>query len=76
MYVRIVYTQRVSVEVPQVTGSLLLLVLVCCCIVLCYHLSCEFIHVRVFCLKSLIQSVCGVEDNRLTVPEDLCDGVW
>ena len=35
VYVRIVYTQRESVGVLQVTGLLLPLVIVCCCIVLC-----------------------------------------
>ena len=33
MYVRIVYTHQGSVEVLQVTGSLLLLILVCCSMV-------------------------------------------
>ena len=73
--VRIVYTQHESVEVLQVTGSLLLLVLVCCCIVLCYRSSCESLHVPGLCLESLIQFVCGVRDNPGTVPRDSIVGM-
>ena len=70
MYIRIVYTQRGSVEVLQVTGSLLILVIFCCCIVLCYSSSGELLRVPGLCLELLIQFVCCVQDNRRTVPED------
>ena len=74
MCVRIVYTQRESVGVLQVTGSLLLLVLVCCCIVLCFRSSCHCLPVPGLYLESLIQFVCGVTDNRRTVPKDYTVG--
>ena len=46
MYVRIVYTQQGSIEVLQVTRSLLILLIVCCCIVLCLRSYCESLRVR------------------------------
>ena len=80
VYVRTVYTQRGSVGVLQVTGSLLLLVidsLLLYCAVLPFVFSatvlpfvCEFLHVQRLCLELLIQFVCGVKDNRRTVPKD------
>ena len=67
MYIRIVYTQRGSVEVWQATGSLLLFIIVCCCLVLCYRSSGE---VSGLIPELLIQSVRCVRDNRRTVPQD------
>ena len=58
--VRIVYTQRGSVGVLQVTGSLLFVIILCCCVVLCCRSPCVFLHVpRLYCI-SLTQFVCGV----------------
>ena len=67
MYVRIVYTQQGSVEVLQVTGSLLLLILVCCCVVLCLPLYCEFLRGTELLPEPLLQLVCLVGDYRRTV---------
>ena len=63
-------TQRGSVKVPQVTGSLLFLVILCCCVVLCCRSPCVFLHVpRSYC-KSLIKYVGGVTDNKRMVSAD------
>ena len=64
----VVYMQRGSVEVLQVTRSLLFLVILCCCVVLCYRSPCDFLHVpRSYC-KLLIQFLCGVVVNKCMVP--------
>ena len=65
---RIMYTQRGSVGILQVTGSLLFVIILCCCVVLCCHSPCVFLP-RLYCI-SLTQSVCGVIDNKLTVSAD------
>ena len=65
VYIRIVYTQRGSVKVWQVTGSLLLFVMVCN--VLCYRLSGGVLCVPGLCPELLTQCVCCVRDNRCTV---------
>ena len=46
MYISIVYTQHESIEVLQVTRSLLILLIVCCCFVLCFRSYCESLRVR------------------------------
>ena len=66
MYVRIVYTQQGSVEVLQVTGSLLILIIVCCCIVLCLRSYCEYLHVRELLPDPLFQLVCLIDNTQHT----------
>ena len=61
MYVMIVYTQQGSVEVLQVTGSLLLLIFVC------LRSYCEFLRVAELLPEPLGQFVCLVDNYRRTV---------
>ena len=60
--VTIVYTQQGSLEVLQVTGSLLLLILLCCLIVVCFRLCCENLTVTKslpgFCRESMVYRDC------------------
>ena len=67
VYVRIVHTQQGSVEVLQVTRSLLLLIIVCNYIVLHFRSYCEFLRVTGLFPESVIQLVCFVGDYRLTL---------
>ena len=50
MYIRIVYTQQESIEVLQVTRSLLILFIDCCCIVLCLRSYCESLRIVPTCV--------------------------
>ena len=45
IYIWIVYTRQGSVEVLQVTGSLLLQILLCCLIVMCFLSCCKSLTV-------------------------------
>ena len=67
MYIRIVYTQQESIEVMQVTGSLLILIIVCCCIVLCLRSHCESLCVRHLLPQPLFQLVCLIDYTQRTV---------
>ena len=67
MYVRIVCTHHGSVEVLQVTGSLLILIIVCCCIVLCLRSYCELLRGTELLHEPLFQLVCLVDNYRHTV---------
>ena len=64
MYLRSVFTRQGSLEVLQVTGSLLLLIIVCYYIVLCLLTYCEFLRVTGLFPVSLIQLVYFVGDYR------------
>ena len=67
MYIRIVYTQQESIEVQQVTGSLLILLIICCCILLCLRSYCESLCVRELLPQLLFQLVCLIDNTPRTV---------
>ena len=69
VYIWIVYTRREPVGVLRVTGSLLHVVLACRLAVLS-DLSCDCLHVSLFCADSLLQFVCVVGGVHRTVPQD------
>ena len=75
MYIRIVYTQQGSIEVLQVTGSLLILIIVGCCIVLCLGSYCESLRVRELLPQPLFQLVCLIDNTQRTVTVYRISGV-
>ena len=79
----IVYTQQGSVEVLQVTGSLLHQILLCCLMVVHFRLCLSFEGKQTCCEKSLpgsLHRLVNYVGNRLVYSECVhyqwCDGVW